>query len=315
METIQVCPVCGGRRHRKIFERTLTVDPAARAGDQAFANFVLCHVLQSESITASLNLCKSCYFVFYDKQYSEAEIHRFYNREHYENVRKFWPDFARYSESDLQTIAVNQKLRAEGIYQRIAAAIPGWAPATALDFGGSDGLNMLGLPDATRKFVFDLSTETSRHGVTKLSDIESGGPYDLVMTTHVLEHVPDVTKQWDALVDVTAPGGHLYVEVPLDFIYQVRAKPGLGANEHIQFFTQTSLRYLGRRSGLKPLFIRVENHAYSTGKTLSICALYQKPAQSRLAQKASVSWLDFASECAQYLAMFVRNKAARLLRR
>jgi hypothetical protein len=81
------------------------------------------------------------------------------------------------------------------------------------------------------------------------------GHFDLVILSHVLEHVPDLQGAAAAVAAATAPGGHVYVEVPdplryVDFLYA----PFQEFNtEHINHFTHGCLANLLRPVGLEPV--------------------------------------------------------------
>ena len=48
---------------------------------------------------------------------------------------------------------------------------------------------------------------------------------DVVLTPHVLEHVPDTGKALSELFRVIAPGGRMYLQVPLVYGHDVGARP------------------------------------------------------------------------------------------
>lgn len=77
--------------------------------------------------------------------------------------------------------------------------------------------------------------------------------FDLVVLSHVLEHLPDPSGALEGVAEVLGPDGHLYVEVPN--VASV-ARHLLGASwsgwqpgQHIWFFSPRSLRRLLGRTG------------------------------------------------------------------
>jgi hypothetical protein len=313
MLQISSCPLCRGTKLKTVSVRTLRVSAPNGDDRQAFANFMLDHVFQTDSATASLMICRTCYFVFYDHQLTPDEVARLYNPTCTENIRRYLPTWGVYA--DPAALELNKQRRAEAIFERISSAIPGWSPTKVLDFGGSTGENMRALPHSAERYVFDLSTTEVEAGVTLLDSMTARAPYDCVMANHILEHVTDVRSQWDKLIGLLAPDGYLYIEVPIEFQYQLRRGRGLGENEHIQFFTQTSLRYLARASGMTTLFVKNITHAWGSGTLPSICGLFQKASNRPMPAEVPASPFAFAAELAQVLVQRVAGKVTTRLER
>src|SRR5690606_37611849 len=89
-----------------------------------------------------------------------------------------------------------------------------------------------------------------------LSDLELPRPADLVIYSHVLEHIPDVRDELRRIRSLLAPGGLLYVEVP-SARHIRRAYRGdflrLLQNAHTFHFTLRSLRNLLLAEGFECL--------------------------------------------------------------
>lgn len=86
------------------------------------------------------------------------------------------------------------------------------------------------------------------------------GGYDLVWSSEVIEHVPDVRAFAAALAALVAPGGQLFVTTPdaghwrrpRDFKTWGEVKPP----EHVSWFTQQNLRGLFEPQGFRVQFFR-----------------------------------------------------------
>lgn len=105
-------------------------------------------------------------------------------------------------------------------------------PATVLDIGGSNGENT---PFRDRATIVDIG-----------DDIQ--GRYDLVIMSHVLEHVTSPRNFVDLARSHLAQGGRIYTETPID--------PAINVwHEHCQVFTEKSLRIL-----LDPVIDYREDH-------------------------------------------------------
>src|SRR5699024_8104098 len=63
-----------------------------------------------------------------------------------------------------------------------------------------------------------------------IQDIEmSDGSLDVILSPHVLEHVPDTERSLYEFHRVLSPGGHLFLEIPLQ---QGRTAPPPGPEYH-----------------------------------------------------------------------------------
>jgi 2-polyprenyl-3-methyl-5-hydroxy-6-metoxy-1,4-benzoquinol methylase len=80
--------------------------------------------------------------------------------------------------------------------------------------------------------------------------VAAGGPYDLIVLCHVLEHVPDPLVLLRRLHALAAPGGRLFIEVPHAALYTWNsAQNGRLNAEHLWDFTPAMLRALAREAG------------------------------------------------------------------
>ena len=105
-------------------------------------------------------------------------------------------------------------------------------------------------PKVTRK-VADIFEDTD--------SIAAAGPFDLVVSFQVIEHLEEADAFLRACRELTASGGHVVTVTPNRDRAQnrVRALRGLGPELvdplHYREFTVDELEALGRRSGLTPL--------------------------------------------------------------
>src|SRR6185312_3593519 len=83
------------------------------------------------------------------------------------------------------------------------------------------------------------------------SDGERVGPFDLVIASHVIEHIEAVADDLAAVRQVLKPGGALFVEVPNRS--GNRSLPFDDNRSHIHFFSATSLLRLLASHGLEAL--------------------------------------------------------------
>lgn len=103
------------------------------------------------------------------------------------------------------------------------------------------------------------------------------GPYDLVVFSHVLEHMPDPFRAMKQAVGVLAPGGRVIVRVPN---VESPAARCLGVNWrwfcppiHLHYFSRVGLRKLFGRSGLvieRELEARGDGHLFPAELALGL---------------------------------------------
>jgi SAM-dependent methyltransferase len=144
-----------------------------------------------------------------------------------------------------------------------------------LDIGCYTGylLSIVGreVPNSTRvgldPSLFAATMGKRRHGVdvrvgTVFDDLGLG-EFDVVIATHVLEHVADVQPFLSRLRALLAPGGKLYIEVPDAAHFssragteEQRAEPFFEFNfEHINYFTATTLGNMLEVHGFEPVSV------------------------------------------------------------
>jgi SAM-dependent methyltransferase len=86
-----------------------------------------------------------------------------------------------------------------------------------LDWGGDTGDNTPFLKSAAAIDIFDISDQPVVAGARRVSreDLQ-GRAYDLVVLSHVLEHVPQPADLVRDAAQALGAGGVLYVEVPYE---------------------------------------------------------------------------------------------------
>lgn len=148
----------------------------------------------------------------------------------------------------------------------LAASVSGHAaPRSVLEVGCSSGemlcevKNLFG-PGAARCVGIEPNRETAAAARERGLEIveafltaEVGrqiGPFDLVYSRHVIEHVPDIPAFLASLLAALAPGGRIVLETPsLDSALAANATTGFHI-EHLHVFGVQSLTASARRVGL-----------------------------------------------------------------
>jgi SAM-dependent methyltransferase len=201
--------------------------------------------------------CSRCGFAFADTPASEAVYDQYY------------AGYSKYEDNRTSTggggSAADSRRLAE-----TAALIAGVVPdrnARILDIGCANGglLAALKAIGFTRLTGVDPSpacaaTVRREHGIDGLSgslrQIPEGiGAFDLVILSHVLEHVLELQATVNTLASLLAPGGIIYIEVPDASRYErFIVAPFQDFNtEHINHFSPAALQTLFRINGFSIL--------------------------------------------------------------
>ena len=199
--------------------------------------------------------CQDCGLVFLDIRFSEVEmtaLYQGYRGAEYAAQRDlFEPGYAQVNAAMLADTPDTSK--AEAFLAPHLPPLP-----RVLDWGGASGDNSPFRATAAALDVFDISEQPVIAGARRvgLADLEDAH-YDLVVLSHVLEHVPDPGETVRAAARAMDEGAILYVEVPYEgLIAADPASHDLAAlkrywHEHINFFTEASMRALLARCGLE----------------------------------------------------------------
>ncbi len=176
---------------------------------------------------------------------------------------------------------------------RVAARLG--APGTALDVGCGTGellaaLESRGWDARGVEPLADSAARARERGLdVTASDLADAGlperAFDLVVASHVLEHVPDGPAFLRSLARMAKPGGHVLVESP-NWDSTLRRSAGAGwvhlrPLEHLVHFTPGTLAVALRAAGLEPVTVEAVTwpSALQTGR-------------ERLSDMGRAAWAD-----------------------
>jgi hypothetical protein len=111
-----------------------------------------------------------------------------------------------------------------------------------LDYGGNNGD---GIPDQfvnTRCYVLDTEIREHNSRVTFITPNSPCEQMDLIMCSHVLEHVSDINYHMKKMRAILKPQKFLYVEVPNE--RGAQSMDGRKFHEHINIFSMANLEFL-----------------------------------------------------------------------
>lgn len=239
IETVRACPVCDGRQAEVLHSQRFVL-----SDDKKLAS--------SYAVVA----CARCGAAFADTPVTQQE----YNELYAERSRYAAGPAAHATDHDRDTAR----------FRDMAAAIERVIPDTAAriaDIGCANGQMLAALATGgyTRLIGIDpspgcVAQAAAIQGVQayvgSLSDIPgAAGPFDVVILSHVLEHVRDLKPALRYVKPYMAADAVLYVEVPDASRYAEFAwSPFQDFNtEHINHFSLVSLANLLRQCGFRPL--------------------------------------------------------------
>jgi hypothetical protein len=299
------CPCCG--------------QAPARSYPAAVSPFIAAYVFGRGPWPTALLECGGCGFRYFEGRFEadeEARLYAGYRGERYFRERRgfeWW--YGRRANRALGWDAREIEARKRRI-ARVLERQPGVAGLpSVLDFGGDRGQF---IPDSLgpERYVLDLSGADPVAGVTALAGLAQLGPgrtVALLLCCHVLEHSADPAALLAQAGKAVAPGGWLYVEVPLEpqdlrlvprgawygryvaalcrhpawfrlvdfystlFRVKLGVVPPLGvlkAHEHINFFGLNSLERLVSAAGYAVRYSGVQSN--DGASAASLCCLAQK---------------------------------------
>jgi hypothetical protein len=202
-----------------------------------------------KSFKTNIVECKSCGFMSFDPLPEERYFDRVYSGYRSGEYQK-----QRQQYEQMYTKEMNDGLNNDiNISQRIEKAFVkghSYQIVSVLDYGGYRGEHLKNLP-IPNKYVYDISNMELSDGIFRA---EKGMKFDFIICTHLLEHVCDIYKTMETIVQYAHKGTYFYFEVPaehwIDTWWKKMASkiyPFHKLHEHINQFTPTSFELLLKR--------------------------------------------------------------------
>lgn len=203
---------------------------------------------QNDEVQLDSISCGVCGFVCYSPRPDDVDI-----ANKYEYLNQYQPNVDGQTAQDHYAKSLDSK-RAARIYYKCSEYISG-EQVDVLDYGGGNGKLMNPfLENKHRCYLIDYNKNTLP-GILKIgNDINScqaNMKFDVIICSHVLEHVSEIAKLVNKLKDLLNPEGIIYAEVPQEILAGLRidADPVT----HINYFTENSFANLFLANGFEIL--------------------------------------------------------------
>ncbi len=202
--------------------------------------------------------CEFCDLVFLDIRFDDREmaaLYSGYRDEEYVALRDRYEPGYRERNSRIAAGVVHLDKIEDFLSPWLVNAAP-----RVLDWGGDTGINTPFRSRASALDIFDISDRPVIAGAAKVNYFRAlEGHYDLIVSSHVLEHIPFPREQILEIGSVMKKDTVLYIEVPQEDLIRHRGDdPNFWLkkrhwHEHINFHSEASLRRLVEGCGLSVL--------------------------------------------------------------
>ena len=205
-------------------------------------------------------LCRHCGFLFLDIRFTDSELSALYSGyrdDAYVSLREFYePGYSQRNRELLKGIEHMPE-----IVSFLEPFVP--EDVRLLDWGGDTGKNTPFKDRVSLFHIYEISNVTPVDGAQRV-DIETcrRTSYDLVVLSQVLEHVPFPLEVLRDVYSVMSDTSVLYIEVPHEQCMlspqrrQALPQAKRHWHEHINFFSESSLKELLSRCNLEVCAIR-----------------------------------------------------------
>jgi SAM-dependent methyltransferase len=141
--------------------------------------------------------------------------------------------------------SISKPYRSKRLYDVVSSITPPSDIRKILDFGAQTGDMTECFSGGVQRYVYDKDlsavVDQSVIPLRSFSAVEASGPYDLIVLSHVLEHVPFPADLLGELRRHLSETGLLYVEVPIEYCGAIIKRQGIPLGAHINYFCRSSL--------------------------------------------------------------------------
>jgi hypothetical protein len=257
--------------------------------------------------------CRACGFAYYNPRLESDEMRRLYDGYRdikYQKMRqrhepRYTEKFNSALGSDPQELRTRKDLLRD--FLKLEKNLD--KIKSVLDYGGDRGQFIIDELSDAERYVYEISGVTPDPGIISMQNIDDckTRKYNLIMCSHVLEHLPDPLNEFRQVVELADEDTLIYIELPyetpfgdislglkreiigkmydlistspslVDFIFR-RLLNNYKMNEHINFFNGQSLRKMMDLLGLEILRLDVPSTKIGPFQiSILRCLLRKKP--------------------------------------
>ena len=234
MKRVDCCPACSNTQIRK-HDKPVTM--SAFVMDRMTNNNE--RVLNNQ---ANLLICDKCGFMGVDVRFDPEEERRYYqnylesdyndHRISYEGT--MWRDFEKFAKTDAYI-----DMRKARAFALLDCALVTSAIESVLDYGGNRGELIPNELSHARRYLLEVDERQAVEGCQRIGRDDK---VELVMCSHVMEHVSFPAELLYDIKQYLVPNGCVYIEVPDEI-------PCPKVHEHLNFITEQFLKNLLHSQG------------------------------------------------------------------
>jgi len=188
--------------------------------------------------------CRNCGFGYYNPQPDSEELNRYYNGYRgleFQRMRERYEPTYTKEYNSLADSPQYQKVRKDLLAGYLKLERKVGAIGSVLDFGGDLGQFIPDELSNAKRYVYEISGSIPNPGIIPLKSMEEcrQHQFDMIMCSHVLEHVPDPLAVMEKMVDLAGPDTIIYVELPYETLFKDISPRQELAYRMLSFFKMT----------------------------------------------------------------------------